>query len=115
MGILLYVRCLANGILEIIPRCGHVYRAAAYAGQTLRFCLKPDEYALRLVGENASSAFLDLCHPCSRRVNVALPFRINAESMPQSFTLSDATYRLPISGVLSFTSPNGNNQNKIRI
>ena len=115
MGILLYVRCLANGILEIIPRCGRVYRAAAYAGQTLRFCLKPGEYALRLSGDTTSSAFLDLRCPCQRCVYVTLPFQITTGDTPQSFTLSDATYRFPISGVLVFTPANGNNQNKIRI
>lgn len=115
MGMLLYVRCLANGILEIIPRYGRVYRAAAYAGQTLCFRLRPGEYVLRLTGDATSSAFLDLRCLFSRRVFVTLPLRIKAREAPQSFTLSDATYRLPISGVLSFDSANGNNQNKIRI
>ncbi|MBO4539886.1 MAG: hypothetical protein J5781_06375, partial [Clostridia bacterium] len=112
---LLRVRCLTSGIIEIRPRCGRVLRAAAYAGQTLCFRLFPGEYALRLTGDTASSAFLDLRRPRSRCIFVTLPFRINTGDAPQSFTLSDATYRLPINGVLSFTSTSGNDQNKIRI
>ena len=115
MRILLYVRCLTSGILEIRPRCGRILRAAANAGQTLYFRLRPGEYILRLTGDATSSAFLDLRCLFSRRVFVTLPLRIKAREAPQSFTLSDATYRLPINGVLSFTSPNGNDQNKIRI
>ena len=106
MGILLSVRCLANGILEIIPRCGRVYRAAAYAGQNYRFRLPPNRYVVRLSGETSASLTLDLRCPCQSCVYVTLPLQANPGNAIQSFTLSDATYNLPINGVLLFTPAN---------
>lgn len=112
MRAVINVLCKTGGVLEIYAGCGRVYRTAAYAGQKYRFRLPPGEYALRLSGDTTSSAFLDLRCPCQSCVYVTLPLQINSGNAKQSFTLSDATYNLPINGVLFFTSPEIRNRFK---